>query len=250
LTAELRKYCSKVEQLPFTHASKREPGRILEGTNIRGYVNGTKKPEKRILLCAHWDTRPFADRDPRPENRMTPILGANDGASGVAVLLEVARLLCERPPSVGVDLVFFDLEDMGEEGGVERAEGRDPFCIGSSVFVGQHPDYRPDFGILLDMVGKRDLRIRKEGFSLDRAPRIVEKVWSTARRIGAKAFVDQRGMPVYDDHVPFLERGIPVIDLIDMDYPQWHTLADTPDRCAPESLQQVGDVLVEVIYGG
>jgi Zn-dependent M28 family amino/carboxypeptidase len=237
-----------VELLPFTYSSKREPGRVWEGTNIRSFVKGTKRPGKRILLCAHWDTRPFADRDPRAENRVKPILGANDGASGAAVVLEMARVLRDRPPPVGVDLVLFDLEDMGEEGWTEGADDRDPFCIGSRTFVAQHPDYRPDFGILLDMVGKRELRIRKEGFSLDRAPRVVDKVWSAARRVGSRSFVEQRAMPVFDDHVPFLERGIPVINLIDMDYPQWHTLDDTPERCAPESLQQVGDVLVEVIY--
>jgi len=189
----------------------------------------------------------MADMDPDPANRSRGVPGANDGASGVAVLLEVARILGRKPPPGQVDIVLFDMEDMG---GLPPAQHRqDPFCIGSSRFVAEHPEFRPDFGILLDMVGKRGLRIPKEAISLERAPQIVERVWAVARRLGIKAFSEKQGPAVLDDHVPFLEKGIAVIDLIDMDYPAWHTLQDTPERCSPESLKQVGEVVLGVIYG-
>jgi hypothetical protein len=248
LTAELEKSCEAVRHETFSYVSKRDPSRTHEGTNVVASARGTRGEERRIMLCAHWDTRPFADRDPDPANRHRPIVGANDGASGVGVLLEMARLLKERPPAVSVDIVLFDLEDMGTDSALVDPRSRDPFCIGSRHFATSNPSYRPLFGILLDMVGKRDLRIRKEAHSLAHAPQIVEKVWAAARRLGATAFLDERGPAVEDDHLPFLQRGIPVIDLIDLDYPFWHTLQDTPDKCSPESLQQVGDVLVEVIY--
>ncbi len=248
LTAELEKSCETVRQETFSYVSKGHPGRSFEGTNLVASIRGTGKDRRRVMLCAHWDTRPFADRDLDPANRHKPILGANDGASGVAVLLEMARVLKERPPRVSVDIVLFDLEDMGSDSSIADAQSRDPFCIGSRHFAASNPQYRPLFGILLDMVGKRDLRIRKEAHSVARAPRVVEKVWAAARGVGAKAFVEERGSAVEDDHLPFLERGIPVIDLIDLNYPFWHTLQDTPDKCSPESLRQLGDVLAEVIY--
>jgi glutaminyl-peptide cyclotransferase len=247
LTNELGRYGHTVQHQKFTYVSRGNPGRSFEGTNLWATFPGGAVNAKRVLLCAHWDTRPVADQDPLPQNRDKPILGANDGASGVAVLLEVARVLARKPPAVRVDIVLFDLEDMGDLGGADETGERDPFCIGSRHFASQLTQ-RPDFGILLDMVGKKDLRIRKEGFSLERAPRIVEKVWSAAARVGARAFRNERGTSVYDDHVPFLEKGIPVIDLIDFDYPQWHTVQDTPDQCSLESLRQVGEVLLEVIY--
>jgi Zn-dependent M28 family amino/carboxypeptidase len=165
----------------------------------------------------------------------------------VAVLLEAARVLRANPSDVGVDIVLFDLEDMGDEGAERDPHNRDPFCIGSERFLADNPSYRPAFGILVDMVGDRALRIPKEGFSVQHAPHVVEMVWRAARRVGASAFVEERGGAILDDHVPFLKRGIPVVDLIDFDYPHWHTTGDTPDRCAPESLQQVGDVLLRVI---
>lgn len=246
ITQELERYIPGVRHHNFTHESA-FLGRV-QGTNVWA----TSGPEKRassgrVLLCAHWDTRPMADMDPDPSNRSRAVPGANDGASGVAVLLEVARIVGRKPPPRQVDIVLFDMEDMG--GLPPGQQPQDPFCIGSGRFVADHPEFRPDFGILLDMVGKKDLRIRKEALSLERAPHVVERVWSIARRLGIRAFSEEMGPPVLDDHVPFLQKGIPVINLIDMDYPAWHTLQDTPERCSPESLKQVGEVILGVIYG-
>lgn len=204
-----------------------------------------------MLLAAHWDSRPRADRDSDPAKRDEPVPGANDGASGVAVLLEIARILHANPLDIGVDLVLFDLEDLGTSAQVEAdsAEARIPFAIGSAAFVRNNPTYRPTYGILLDMVGDRNLRIPKEGYSRAYAPQVVEKVWAAAERVGADAFVDAPGGAVEDDHVPFLRAGIPMIDLIHLPFPDtWHTTADTPDRVSAASLQQVGEVVIEVLW--
>jgi glutaminyl-peptide cyclotransferase len=200
--------------------------------------------EQRLLLCAHWDTRPWADRDPDPENRDKPILGANDGASGVAVLLEVARLLNSVPPPRGVDIVLFDGEDSGEEGSMEG------WCIGSRHFAeSKRGVYRPVHAVLLDMVGDKDLDIYVEKHSQVHASRTVAKLWHIAEELGKKAFHRQAKYTVYDDHVPLIENGIPCADVIDFDYPFWHTVEDTPDKCSPESLETVGEVILHLIYG-
>lgn len=221
------------------------------GTNIVASFNLEPERQIRVLLAAHWDSRPRADRDPDPAKRDEPVPGANDGASGVAVLLEIARILHAHPLDIGVDLVLFDLEDLGtaEQVGADSAEARIPFAIGSAAFVRNNPTYRPTYGILLDMVGDRNLRIPKEGYSRAYAPQIVEKVWAAAERVGADAFVDAPGGAVEDDHVPFLRAGIPMIDLIHLPFPDtWHTTADTPEHVSAASLQQVGEVVVEVLW--
>ncbi len=245
LLQELRRYSHRVYTHPFVYEDRKSPGKVHEGTNIVASFDPRNPEDKRIMLCAHWDTRPWAERDPDPANRDKPVLGANDGASGVAVLLEMARLMHKSPPEMGVDILLFDLEDMGDEG-----NSPNPFAIGSERFAEDHPGYRPSFGVLLDMIGDRDLSIRMEGYSYARARPVVEAVWDAARRVGSRAFVDSLGGPILDDHIAFLKRGIMVANLIDFDYPYWHTLEDTPDKCSPASLKQVGDVLVELIYGG
>lgn len=223
----------------------------VSGTNIVASFNLQPERRIRVLLAAHWDSRPRADRDPDPAKRGQPVPGANDGASGVAVLLEIARILHENPLGIGVDMILFDLEDLGtaEQVAADAAEARIPFAIGSAAFVRNNPTYRPTFGILLDMVGDRNLRIPKEGYSRAYAPRIVEKVWAAAERVGAEAFVDEPGGAVEDDHVPFLRAGIPMVDLIHLPFPDtWHTTADTPEHVSAASLQQVGEVVVEVLW--
>ncbi|HUU46833.1 MAG TPA: M28 family peptidase, partial [Acidobacteriota bacterium] len=198
--------------------------------------------ERRVLLGAHWDTRPFADLDPDSAARTASFAGANDGASGIAVLLEIARALQATPPPVGVDLAFFDGEDAGAYG-----ETTGLWIQGSRYFAAHLPaDYA--WVIVVDMVGDRDLRLLREGHSLRLAPDLVDRVWNTARRIGETAFLDYRGENIIDDHLPFLMRGIPAVDIIDFDFPYWHTTADTPDNCAPASLGSVGRVLLQMVY--
>lgn len=198
---------------------------------------------ERIFLMAHWDTRPHADEDPDPARRADPVPGANDGASGVAVLLEVARQLSAEAPRRGVDLFFVDGEDSGTQG------EPDSWALGSQALAAAlvGAGYRPRLGILLDMVGDRDLRIPQEGFSLAWAPVETRWLFEVAAGLGLSAFDPVPGKMVTDDHLPFLRRGIPCVDLIDLDYPYWHTVADTPDKVSAESLGQVGDLVMAVV---
>ena len=263
LVDTLRRYADRVAEQRFDYTDRRDTVTTYRGVNISASFNLDPDAGQRILLAAHYDTRPVADQDPDPEYRTQPVPGANDGASGVAVLLEMARLLHAHPPDVGVDLALFDLEDLGTAASADTARadssGADaaasdsaaanPFAIGSEYFAAHSGGYRPAYGILLDMVCDENLRLPQEANSLAYARPIVEKVWAAADEVGATAFVDERGRAVMDDHVPFLRRGIPFVDLIHLPFPSyWHTSEDTPDKCSAESLQQVGDVLVEVVY--
>lgn len=197
---------------------------------------------KRILIGAHWDTRPHADRDPDSTLWRTPVPGANDGASGVAVLLELARLFDSIPPPIGVDLAFFD----GEDGG-EYSSFPGEWCQGSFYFAAHLPN-RYQWGAVIDMVGDKDLALPIEGNSFRLAPDLVGRIWAKARALNETAFQRIRGDDVNDDHMPLLMKGIPTVDIIDFDYPFWHTTADTPDKCSPASLGAVGRVLIAVIY--
>lgn len=244
LETELRRLADAVNLQYFTHPGY--DGKTLQLTNVIASFN--LGAAKRILLCAHWDTRPWADLDPNLQNRSRPILGANDGASGVAVLLEIAHHLKETPPPVGVDIILFDGEDYG------RAGDLDNYLLGSKFFARTKPEgFRPLYGILVDMVGDAQLEIPKERNSVRFAPDLVNKVWTIARNVGSGAFIDAIGEEVYDDHIPLNQVGIRTINIIDFSYPDeshryWHTLQDTPDRCSPESLAQVGRVLLHLIY--
>ncbi len=205
------------------------------------------KAKKRIMLAAHWDSRPMADQDVSA-NQNKPIPGANDGASGVAVLLEIGRLLKIQPPPVGVDIVLFDGEDWGAEGHTED------YFIGSRYFAKNLKTYRPVYGILLDMIGDADLQLPVEYQSQRLAPQIVSKVWKAGAALGYKAFQNRMGPAVNDDHIMMLDAGIPFIDIIDFSYKgpnganYWHTLQDTPDKCSPRSLKTVGETLLKVIF--
>lgn len=240
LVSELRQFTADVRLQSFDHSFGLDQQQTARATNVvaRLWPDRTR----RILLCAHWDTRPWADEDPDPRNRQKPILGANDGASGVAVLLELVRVLHERPPRVGIEIVFFDAEDQGKP-------GRDAtYCVGSRHYARSLPrDDRPEAAILLDMVGDRDLNLFLEGHSYRYARSLADQVWQTARQLGIIEFIPRVQYYVTDDHLPLLELGVPAIDLIDFDYPYWHTLEDTPDKCSPASLEKVGRVLLQVI---
>ena len=240
LITALRGYAAQVTTQEFIHTFGRPP-QSAKATNI--IANFQPEKGERILLCAHWDSRPWADQDPDPANHSKPILGANDGASGVAVLLEIARLIHQKPPRCGVDIVLFDAEDQGLEG-AESSYARGSQHFARTVV----PTFRPRFGILLDLVGDANLNIYPEHYSLSYARPVVEKVWNAAAALGVTEFIPQPGYAVYDDHVPLLQRGIPCIDIIDFDYPSWHTLADTPDKCSSASLEKVGRVVLQVLY--
>ena len=250
LVERLQVHADQVVEQRLRIPDPRDTTRAFEGANI--IASWQPDLRRRILLAAHWDTRAVADNDPDPAKRLRPVLGANDGGSGVAVLLEIARLLDLHPLTrgVGVDIVLFDLEDAGTTDPAVADSLRIPFAMGSEMFVLHNPTYRPQWGILLDMVGDTSLRIPKEGYSVRYAPELVDRVWAAARRVEATAFVDEEGAAVQDDHVPFLRNGIPVIDLIQTPFPDtWHTTEDTPARVSPESLEQVGRVVVAMVWG-
>jgi hypothetical protein len=239
LLDKLRRNTNLVKTQEFVYQDTSR-GKKIELANIIASFYPEKK--QRMLLCAHWDTRPTADQDPDSSLREKPILGANDGGSGVAVLLEIARIVSQKRPKWGVDIILFDGEDYGSEGELDK------FCLGSKYFAKNKGEYKPEFGILLDMIGDRDLNIYKEEYSNRYAKNIVDLVWGAAQKLKIDCFKDSTKYSVYDDHIPLLEEGIPCIDLIDFDYPYWHTTQDTPDKCSPESLQKIGEVLVEILY--
>jgi len=239
LVAELQKYANSVVKQPFMFKDPRT-GKSHTLNNVIASFGGSGQ---RILLCAHWDTRPIADFDPDPANVNKPIPGANDGASGVAVLLEIARALKENPPANGIDIVLFDGEDSGMQGDTRS------WCHGSRYFAeNKMISYLPQYAILLDMIGDADLRITEEVNSMRAAPELMERVWSIAENLGFSSFVREPGFEMTDDHLELLKVGIPAIDLIDFEYEPWHTLGDTPDKCSSESLFTVGTVILNLIY--
>jgi len=196
---------------------------------------GDESPQ--VILGAHYDTRIFADNDTDPANHTQPVLGANDGASGVAVLLELARSLPED--TVSVWLVFFDTEDNG------RIEGWD-WILGSREFVKNNP-VQPQAVVIVDMIGDADLNIYKERNS---DQQLTDEIWGVAERVeNDVVFIPQYKYSMEDDHTPFLQAGIPAVDIIDFDYPYWHTVQDTPDKVASESLQAVGETLQIWVMG-
>jgi glutaminyl-peptide cyclotransferase len=199
-----------------------------------------------LLLLAHWDTRPISDQAARPEDREKPVPGANDGASGTAILLELADMLRQVPPPRGVDVLLVDGEDYGD-----FAVGHDVF-MGSRYFASHLPEgYAPEYGVLLDMVGDRDLDVYVEGNSNELAPEVVDRVWSVAQRLGFSDIFHRRvGHTINDDHIPLNEAGIPTINVIDFDFPYWHTPEDTPDKVSASSLGVVGAVVTRLVYRG
>ncbi len=195
-----------------------------------------------IVLMAHWDCRPRADFAADVERQAQPIDGANDGASGVAVLMELAQALSHSRPPVNVDLVLADGEDWGKSGDL------DYYMLGSKEFArsGIRGKYR--FGVVVDMIGDADQQIYREAFSEQYNKDLNDMIWGVAARLGVATFVDSVKYRVHDDHLSLNAGGVPSVDLIDFDYPFWHTEFDTPDRCSPEALGNVGRVLTEILY--
>src|SRR6478609_8220207 len=255
--ARLKKYGAAVTEQKFDALSF--DGQHLALTNIIASFNPNQK--KRILLAAHWDTRPFADQDEvKPDGVFE---GADDGASGVGVLLEVARLLSKQSATVGIDIILFDGEDWGEKNSMHNQvplpEGLQSWwCLGSQYWSkNKHQkSYSAYYGILLDMVGSKRAHFFREGLSLEFAPSVVEKVWNTAARLGySDYFVKQNAGEITDDH-QFVNRigKIPMIDIVHYhpvhgyfgDY--HHTQKDNLDLISKETLQAVGTTLANVIY--
>ena len=228
------------DEVAVQHFVVQSSDREVTLTNI--IASFGKDRRERVLLGAHWDTRAVAERDPVAANRGTPILGANDGASGVAVLLETARVISTDPPDVGVDIVLFDGEDGGDEGGMPG------WCLGSTYFAAHMGDYCPEYAVVVDMVGDGDLAIPREPNSWGANPDLVERVWAAARRAGSESFEDGFGQAMYDDHVPLILAGVPAVLVIDASYEFWHTIGDTPDKCSAKSLGEVGRALEELLY--
>lgn len=241
LVETLRRLGGRVEEQAFVDSTL---GRPLQVVNVIARFGPTTG--RRLLFCAHYDSRPVSDLDPDPAKRSLPLPGANDGGSGVAVLLELAELMHATPPGVGVDLVFFDAEDMGSD---QRPE---QFSIGARGYARRLPPAgnpaRPVAGFLFDMVGDRDLQIHPETNSAIRAANLVALVLEAARETGARSFHETPRYTIVDDHIPLLEAGLPTVDIIDFDYPAWHTSADTPDQVSAESLAEVARVGAWILY--
>lgn len=234
---------------------------IYDGTKmpIRNVIAsyGVGKPN-RVMICAHWDSRPYADNDANPANRRKPIIGANDGASGVGVILELARQLGSQPSAMGVDLILFDLEDLGAPDWAETTLSDGGWALGSKYWASRPhvPGYQAQFAILLDMVGAQGAQFYREYFSDRYAAWVVDRVWSKAADLGlSNVFVNQQGGAVTDDHVNVLRAGIPCIDVIQFqrdtesgfgDY--WHTHNDDMRNIDRATLDAVGRVLLEIIY--
>ena len=233
-------------------------GTSLNSTNIIA----SYRPDltDRVLLCAHWDSRPWADNDPDEANWKTPVMAANDGASGVAVMLEIARLLSKDTLQLGVDFICFDAEDWGVPQWNEDNFDSDSWALGAQYWsTNLHKNgYRARFGILLDMVGGQGAQFYKETMSVQYANHIVEKVWRAAQVVGyGSMFPSQQGTGVTDDHISVNTKAkIPTIDIIPY-YPNceqssfgptWHTVNDDMEHIDKNTLQAVGQTLIQVLF--
>ena len=255
LHQELERYGAKVVEQRATVTAY--DGTRYPCINLVGSYNPEAK--HRILLMAHWDSRPIADEDPDPAKRNEPIPAANDGASGVGVLLEIARQASLQSPRAGIDIFLTDAEDLGAPSSWEGPHNEEAWGLGTQQWC-QNPHvsgYTATYGILLDMVGSPNASFYREYYSDYYANDVVSLVWKTAAKLGYKhLFVDKTGAGITDDHV-FVNRslGIPTIDIIDTRvggngsfFPYWHTTDDTLDKISKETLQKVGDVIMHLIY--
>ncbi len=256
LVESFRKYGLQVTEQPFQATAY--TGTVLNGYNIIAQYN--PKASRRIMLAAHWDTRHIADSDLSTERREEPIPGADDGGSGVGILLEIARQLQANPVDIGVDFVLFDAEDHGDDASEESRH--ETWCLGSQHWSRNlvPPGYNPNYGILLDMVGARNTKFPKEGVSLNFAPQLVNKVWALGQELGYGRFFINETMAggVTDDHY-FVNTiaKIPMIDIIGMPKPpgtnnsfgrHWHTHDDNLEVIDIRTLRAVGQTVLEVIY--
>jgi len=249
LQAQLFKYTPNVVLQNFIQPGYN--GAQLHLTNIIASFN--TQSTQRILLCAHWDSRPRADQEKDIALQSKAIPGADDGASGIAVLLELASIFKNDPPPIGIDMVFFDGEDYGKESDLNL------YCLGAQYFATHLPQgFHPDFGILLDMVGDKEAEFRKEEISMENANDVCNLIWGAAQTVHARSFINVAGEGITDDHLPLNKAGIPTVDIIDAELvgnrgtnprrKYWHTLSDTPDNCSPATLADVGATLLYLIF--
>ena len=247
IVARLRKTADTVEEERWIQAqTTRMGGQRIPMRNI--FARFKPDAAERVLYVTHWDTRPVADMEDDPAKQKLPISGANDGASGVALLLAVADALKKTPPGVGVDLLFVDGEDWGVWGppDADVLFGSTYFAEHLSTFPGA--GYTPLFGVLWDMIGDSDLEILQEQNSINAAPEVVQRVWDQARQLGYETYFSPRTQtPITDDHVPLIKAGLRVIDVIDIVYDCHHKLCDTIDKVSRKSLKIVGDVALALV---
>jgi glutaminyl-peptide cyclotransferase len=241
IVATLRPLADTVIEQRFEHRAA--DGALLPMRNIFAQFN--RSAPRRILYVTHWDTRPFSEKGADAAERATPVPGANDGASGTAMLLVLAESLRDLPPDVGVDFLFTDGEDYGD------FDTMTDVLIGARYYA-EHvlPDsaYRPMFGVLWDMIGHRNLRIHQEAFSERAAPEVNRLVWDAAIRLGhTDVFIPAVRYQIQDDHVPLIEKGFRIVDVIDLDFPWHHTPFDTIDKVSARALEVVGQVALLLI---
>jgi glutaminyl-peptide cyclotransferase len=251
IAAEMRQRADTVIEQRWNHVTAK--GDTLPLRNI--FARFRPQATTRILYITHWDSRPVSDQAEDPARRSLPVPGANDGASGVALFIALGDVLKKTPPTVGVDLLFVDGEDYGTFGPPDV-----DVLLGSTYFAANMPaGYQPIFGVLFDMIGDADLEIPQEGNSLERAPEVVSRVWDTAAKLGYQRYFPPRdGGAITDDHIPLLDKGLRVVDVIDINYlgppgsskPNYHhTPDDTLDKVSARSLKIVGDVALALITG-
>ena len=238
---QMRSRADTVIVQSFTHTTA--DGKKLPLRNILARF----RPElpERVLYLTHWDSRPISESAGTEAERKLPVPGANDGASGVGMFIALGDILKKTKPNVGVDLLFTDGEDYGQFGPPEV-----DVLIGSKYFASHlpSPGYAPLYGVLWDMIGDKDLRIPYEMNSFQQAPEVVSRVWQTAADLGyGSVFVQESGGLITDDHIPLLNVGLRVIDVIDLVYAAHHTPQDTMDKISPKSLAIVGDVATALV---
>ena len=235
------KYADQVVEHPFF--VRTETGTSQSMVNLELRFEGTQGGAP-ILIGAHFDTRPFADEDPDPGKRSTPILGANDGGSGTAGLLGLAQYLNQHPAQRPVHLVFFDGEDFGAKGSGLNLLGST--YLAQELAKKERSEW-PYWVLVIDMVGDKDLQIFKETYSLKGSASFLDKIYRVAKDQGVRSLIDKTKYTIFDDHYPFHRMGIPSTVLIDFDYPYWHTLEDTLDKCSIESMMSIFSVVVKTI---
>lgn len=232
-----------VKPQAFTHTDM-ETGKRVPMVNLLVTVPGRDAKRKPVLFCAHWDSRPRADQEASAMLAGQPITGANDGASGAAILMEMANGMKKKPPLQTVWLALFDGEDYGKEGNLQE------YFLGARHFADNLPVGNLEYALLFDMVGDKDLRLPMEQNSLKQSPELVARIWARAKALGIPQFEARPGPAVWDDHMPLQSKGIPAVDIIDFEYPPWHTQGDTPDKCSAYSLGAVGRLAASLAWRG